>query len=188
VLFFLSAVGGGMAMIILESHLSGRAFGRELEMELLEPLARAMVVALGVFGILRLQLLARSGALALAFQPTYEGRMFLAEFSLGVVLPVALLVWPRIRNSPAGLVSGAVLAVLGFIMYRLNVSVTGLERATGTHYLPSWMEITVSVGLVAIGFAAFAAAVRYLPIFPERIPAPAERQPIAPSLVAAGSG
>ncbi len=167
VLFFVSAVGGGLGMIIVESHLSGRAFGRQLEMELLEPLGRAMVVVLAVFGILRLELLARSGALPLAFQPTYEGSMFLVEFGLGVVLPVGLLAWPRIRRSPVGLVSGAALAVLGFIMHRLNVSVTGLERASGTHYTPTWMEVVVSLGLVAIGFAAFALAVRFLPVFPE---------------------
>ena len=29
------------------------------------------------------------------------------------------------------------------------------------------MEITVSLGLVALGFALFALAVRYLPVFPE---------------------
>jgi Ni/Fe-hydrogenase subunit HybB-like protein len=165
-LFYVSAIGAGIGMIIVESHLSGRAFGRELEMDLLEPLGRAMVVVLAVFGVMRLQLLARSGALPLAFQPTYEGRMFLAEFGLGVVLPVALLLWPRIRHSPTGLVSGAALAVLGFIMHRLDVSVTGLERASGVRYSPTWMEVVVSVGLVAIGFAAFALAVRFLPVFP----------------------
>jgi Ni/Fe-hydrogenase subunit HybB-like protein len=83
-----------------------------------------------------------------------------------VLLPVALLVWPRIRTSPTGLVTGATFAVLGFIMHRLNVSVTAVERSSGAHYTPSWMEITVSVGLVAIGFAVFALAVRHLPIFP----------------------
>jgi Ni/Fe-hydrogenase subunit HybB-like protein len=185
VLFYISAIGGGLGMIILESHLSGRAFGRELEMDLLEPLGRAMVAVLGLYGVLRLQLLHSSGALPLAFQPTYEGRMFLLEFGLGVVLPIALLVWPRVRNSPAGLVTGAALAVLGFIMHRLNVSVTGLERASGTHYTPTWMEITVSVGLVAIGFAAFALAVRYLPIFPARGHGPgalaASEEPPAPA-------
>ena len=167
-LFYVSAIGAGLGMIIVESHLSGRAFGRRLELDLLEPLGRAMVVVLAVFGLMRLQLLARSGALPLAFQPTYEGRMFLLEFGLGVVLPVGLLAWPRIRNSSAGLVTGASLAVLGFIMHRLNVSVTGLERASGTHYVPTWMEVVVSVGLVAIGFAAFALAVRFLPVFPVR--------------------
>jgi Ni/Fe-hydrogenase subunit HybB-like protein len=166
VLFYLSAIGAGLAMIILESHLSGRAFGRQLEMDLLEPLGRAMVVALALFGILRLDLLAHAGVLGTIFAPTYESHMFLVEFGLGVVVPVTLLVWPRIRRSPTGLVTGATFAVLGFVMHRLNVSVTGLERASGTHYVPSWMEFTVSFGFVAIGFAAFALAVRYLPVFP----------------------
>jgi Ni/Fe-hydrogenase subunit HybB-like protein len=98
--------------------------------------------------------------------------MFLVEFGLGVVLPVALLVWPRIRSSPRGLVAGATLAVLGFIMHRLDVSVTGLERASGTRYTPTWMEVMVSLGLVAIGFAVFALAVRFLPIFPEHAHGP----------------
>jgi len=166
VLFFLSAVGAGMGMVILESALSGRAFGRRLEMSLLEPLGRGMVVALAVYGIIKLRTLARAGALSLVLQPGYENRMFLAEFGLGVVLPIVLLAIPAVRRSERGLVTGALLAVLGFVVNRLNVSVTGLERAAGVHYLPSWMEVSVSVGLVALGFAAFALAVRSLPIFP----------------------
>jgi len=168
VLFFLSAIGAGLAMVIVESHLSGRAFARELEMGLLEPLARAMVAVLALFGVLRLDLLAHAGLLGTIFAPAYESRMFLAEFGLGVVLPVLLLAWPLVRRSRSGLVAGALFAVLGFVMHRLNVSVTGLERASGTRYTPSWMEWTVSIGLVALAFAAFALAARYLPIFPAR--------------------
>jgi Ni/Fe-hydrogenase subunit HybB-like protein len=165
-LFFVSAIGGGIAMTILESHMSQRAFGRRLEMDLLEPLARGMVVALGVYGLLRLVVVSRNGALPGLLRPGYEEWMFLIEMGLGVVLPVALLLPDRVRTSPRGLVAAALLAVLGFVMNRLNVSVTGMEAASGVRYLPSWMEITVSLGLVALGFAAFALAVRYLPIFP----------------------
>jgi Ni/Fe-hydrogenase subunit HybB-like protein len=70
-------------------------------------------------------------------------------------------------------VTGAAFAVLGFVMHWLDVSVTGLERASGTHHAPTWMEVMVSVGLVAIGFAAFAFAVRFLPVFPVPPHAPA---------------
>lgn len=167
VLFYVSAIGAGLGMIIVESWLSGRAFGRELEMNLLEPLGRAMVVMLAIFGVLRLQSIYHQGALGLALQSNYEARMFQAEFGLGVLLPIALLLWRRIRTSPTGLVAGGTLAVLGFILHRLNVSVTGLERASGMRYTPSWMEVAVSVGLVAMGFAVFALAVRYLPVFPK---------------------
>ena len=173
--FFTSAIAAGIGMTIIESYLSERAFGRRLEMDLLEPLARAMVVVLGVYGLLRLIVLRGNGALAGLLHPGYEGRMFLLEFGLGIVLPVLLLSFDRVRSSRRGLVTGAFLAVLGFVMNRLNVSVTGMEGAAGTRYIPSWMEVSVSVGLVAVGMAAFALAVRYLPIFaahsPEEEPA-----------------
>jgi Ni/Fe-hydrogenase subunit HybB-like protein len=164
--FYMSAIGAGLGMVILEAYLSHRAFKRQFEIELLEPLARVMVVVLGVYGLLRLVVLRRNGALGDLFPPSYEGWLFLLEFLLGVVLPTALLSSQRIRTSPRGLVGGAFLAVLGFVVNRMNVSVTGMERAAGVRYLPSWMEVLVSLGLVAIGFAVFALAVRYLPVFP----------------------
>jgi Ni/Fe-hydrogenase subunit HybB-like protein len=166
-LFFVSAIAGGIAMTILESHMSQRVFGRRLEMDLLEPLARGMVVALGVYGLLRLVVISKNGMLGHLLRPGYEEGMFLLEVGLGIVLPLAMLLFDRVRTNPRGLVAAALLTVLGFVMNRLNVSVTGMEAASGVRYLPSWMEITVSLGLVALGFAAFALAVRYLPIFPE---------------------
>jgi Ni/Fe-hydrogenase subunit HybB-like protein len=166
-LFLISAIGAGIGMTILESYLSERAFGRRLEMDLLEPLARGMVVALGVYGLVRVIVIWKNGAVALLLHPGYEARMFLFEMVVGVVLPVGLLLIERVRTNPTGLVVAAVFAVLGFVMNRLNVSVTGMEGAAGVQYVPSWMEVTVSLGLVALGFALFAVAVRYLPIFPE---------------------
>jgi Ni/Fe-hydrogenase subunit HybB-like protein len=167
VFFFLSSIAAGLAMVIVESYLSQRAFDHRLEMELLEPLGRAMVVVLSVYGILRLQDLARRGALPGLRGLDYEGTMFLLELGLGVLLPILLLAIPRVREKQSGLVAGAFLAVLGFIANRLNVSVTGLERAAGVHYFPSWVEIAISLVLVGTGFAIFGLAVRYLPIFPE---------------------
>ena len=166
-LFFISAIGAGIGMTILESYLSKRAFGRHLEMDLLEPLARGMVVALGVYGLLRLIVIVRNGAFAALLSPGYEGSMFLLEITVGVVVPVGLLLFERVRTHPTGLVVGSLFAVLGFVINRLNVSVTGMESAAGVRYVPSWMEITVSLGLVAIGFTLFALAVRYLPVFPQ---------------------
>ena len=163
-IFFL-ALGAGPGMVIIESSLCQRSFGHALEMRLLEPLGRAMIVALGVYGIVRVQDLARRGALGMLLHPEYEGAMFLLEFGLGVLLPVALLAFPRVRHREGGLVLGAYLTVLGFIVNRLNVSITGMERAAGVTYFPSWMEIAISLALVAGGFALFGLAVRYLPIF-----------------------
>jgi hypothetical protein len=64
-------------------------------------------------------------------------------------------------------------------MHRLDVSVTGLERASGTHCAPTSMEVMVSVGLVGVGFAAFAHAARVLPVF--SVPGHAPVVPAAPA-------
>jgi Ni/Fe-hydrogenase subunit HybB-like protein len=165
--FFISAIGAGIGMVILESALSRRAFHRHLEMDLLEPLARGMVVALGIYGLLRLEAIHRNGSFASILAFGYEGRMFLLEFTIGVILPVVLMSFRRLRTHPDWLVGSAFLAVLGFVANRLNVSITGMERAAGVRYIPSGMEIIVSVALVAMGMAVFAFAVSYFDIFPE---------------------
>jgi Ni/Fe-hydrogenase subunit HybB-like protein len=165
--FYISAIGAGIGMVILESYLSGRAFHRHLEMDLLEPLARGMVVALGIYGLMRLQSIRRNHAFGSILEFGYEGKMFLLEITLGVILPVVLMSFRRLRSNPDWLVRGAFLAVLGFVMNRLNISITGMEAASGVRYLPSAMEVLVSLGLVATGMAVFAFAVRNFAIFPE---------------------
>lgn len=104
--------------------------------------------------------------LAGASLSAYEGLMFLGEMGLGVLLPILVLAWPRLRASQLGLAAGAFLAVLGFVVHRLNVSITGTERSAGVAYLPSWVEVAVTVGLEAGGFVVFRLAVQYLPIVP----------------------
>lgn len=187
--FYLSAIAAGLGMVILESYLSGRAFGRHLEMDLLVPLARPMVALLSIYGLMRLQVILHNGAFHDVLNFTYEGRMFLLEFVVGVLAPVGILAFRKFRTNPRTLVFGSFLTVLGFTINRLNVSVTGMERAAGMHYLPSVMEITVSVAFVGTAMAVFALAVRYLPIFPEtRFPEPASRPHALPDLVAAEEG
>ena len=55
---------------------------------------------------------------------------------------------------------------MGFITHRVNVSITALERATGTHYVPKWSEMAVTIMLVAAAVIAFRLAVLHLKIFP----------------------
>ena len=188
VFFFISAIALGCAMTIFESFLSLRVFRKSLELELLSQLGKIIVVTLGVYLVLRLQDLGGRGVLRLAFEPTYEGRMFLAEIVLGVIAPIILLTVPRIRTNELGLFVSALMVVLGFIMNRLNVSITGMEAASGTRYFPSWTELSVTAMIVGAGFVLFGLGVRYLTVFPHErrtgngkveLPAPAVlRQPL----------
>jgi len=188
IFFFISAIALGCAMTIFESFLSLRAFRKSLEIDLLSQLGKIIVVTLGVYLVLRLQDLGGRGVLKLAIEPTYEGRMFLAEVLLGVIAPIVLLTIQRIRTNELGLFVSALMVVLGFIMNRLNVSITGIEVASGTRYFPSWTELSITASIVGVGFVVFGLAVRYLTVFPHekrngngkaKLPAPAAlRQPL----------
>jgi len=181
VFFFISAICVGLAMTIFESYMSSKAFGKQLELPLLISLGRVLVVGLAVYGVLRFQDLYHRGALQYLRHPGYEANLFLVEVVLGLFLPIALLMNRKIRETSGGLYLASVLALLGFITNRLNVSITGMEASAGLHYIPKWTEVAVTGSIISAGFAIFGLAVKYLPIFPEAHVAPAitSREPFA---------
>jgi Ni/Fe-hydrogenase subunit HybB-like protein len=165
VFFFISALGVGMAMVIFESNLSARAFGRQLEMPLLEVLGRAMAATLAVYGALRFQDLWGRGVLSHLREPSTETILFVLEVTLGVLIPLPLLLFRKVREEREDLFAVAVLVITGFLLNRLNVTITGLEASSGVHYFPRWTEVAVTLSIVGVGFLLFSLAVRYLNVF-----------------------
>jgi Ni/Fe-hydrogenase subunit HybB-like protein len=184
-LFFVSATSVGLAMVIVESRLSARSLGHGLELPLLSLVARGLVGCLALFGFLRVYDLVDRGMLAQAFSFSYESCLFLTEFVLGVLLPMILLAIPRVRASERGLYAGSLLAVMGFVVNRLNVSLTGFEGAQGGHYIPSWAEVGITMMFIALGFAAFRWIAQRFPVYPERQAQPAGGGRPAPEVLAA---
>ncbi len=164
VFFFLSSIAAGMAMVIFESGLSARAFGKALEFDLLQRLARGMSVMLAVYLLLRAQDLVWRGAWPLLFAGRTESWLFWLETAL-LAVPMALCFSERTRQRPRAVFGCAILTVAGFLANRLNVSVTGLEASSGVHYFPSWMEIAVTLSIVAAGMLLFRLAVRHLAVW-----------------------
>jgi len=178
VFFFLSAIAVGLAMTIFESSMSSKYFGRELELDVLIDLGRALVVVLALYGILRFEDLYHRGALTRIVTSSYEQRFFLLEIFLSVIAPLSLLLVRRVRESAQGLYLAAILTLLGFITNRLNITITGVESAAGARYTPKWTEVMITAMFVALGFAIFGLVARYLPIFPEeKAHIPARREP-----------
>jgi Ni/Fe-hydrogenase subunit HybB-like protein len=163
-LFYVSAIAVGLAMTIFESWHSSRSFGRALELPLLMSMARVLAVVLSVYLWIRFLDLSHRHALALLSQNRMETWLFLLEIAL-MVVPTVLLYQARIRSSPGWLYACAVMVVFGFIANRLNVGTTGLEAGSGTHYIPRWSEVAVTLSIVAAGFAIFRMIAQYFPIF-----------------------
>jgi Ni/Fe-hydrogenase subunit HybB-like protein len=179
-MFYFSAIAGGLAMIIVESRLSSRAFGKGIEIPLLREVAKALVVALAFYAAARLGDMARLGVLGEIFTGSREARFFQLEMAIGVILPMVLLALPAVRRNSERLFHASVLVVAGVVVNRLNVSLTGLEGAMGGHYVPTIAEGIITLMLVGCGVAAFTLAVRYLPIM-EKVEEPELLAAAAPS-------
>jgi Ni/Fe-hydrogenase subunit HybB-like protein len=187
--FIISAIGVGLALLIMASHLSARAFGASIEEPILSDLGKAMAVVMLLYATVRFQDLWARGTLVYLRQATVESTAFLLEVTVGVLLPIILLLIRRIRENPEGRFVAAVLVITGFLLNRLNVSITGIEGWAGGRYIPRWTEAAVSLSTVAAAVFAFALAVRYLNVFPpaQAQPAPEARRSAPAKLIATES-
>jgi len=173
VFFYTSAIAAGCAMIIFESFLSSRAFKRGLELNLLNEIARVCAMMLAVYATMKIVDLSDRKMFSLLTVPRTETYMYWLEVIVGVITPFFMFSLKKIRTNPRGLFAGATMVVLGFIINRMNVAITGMENWSGTSYFPSLTEFSITVMIVTIGFTAFYFIAKYFPVFTH----PAEHEP-----------
>lgn len=170
VFFFVTAIMVGFAMVIFEANLSARAFNRPVEKPLLMELARGAVFVMALYLMLRVVDFTRRGAWGYLVLPRFETLMFWLEIGVGVIIPMIMLAIPKIRRNQTALFWSAAMIVVGFVMNRMDVAITGFERSAGTMYYPSLMEISITLMIVSVGLAAFRLIAKHFPIFEEVTP------------------
>jgi Ni/Fe-hydrogenase subunit HybB-like protein len=175
IMFFVSAISVGLAMIILESSLSSRYFQRGLETHLLEKLAKALPIVLVIYGLLKFGELAIAGDLGYLFASGTMSILFWAEILIGIVTPIVWFSIKKNRTSANGLLTGAIIVLFGMVLNRFNVSWFAVKHPDPMFYMPTFMsnvdyfptlpEVAVSIGIFSAGILAFGLAAKYLPVF-----------------------
>ncbi len=175
VFFFTSAAAVGPAMVIVESTISSRAFKRELELDILGSLSKAIPYILGLYLILKIGDLIVAGELGLLFAGRIETLLFWVEILGGVVAPMILFSLTSTRQSASRLFWSAVLVVAGVVLNRFNVSLFWLVRPAEAWYFPHWMEFAITLAILSGGVVAYWLVARFLPLFVEEqhTPSPA---------------
>lgn len=165
-LFFLSAIIGGLAMTIIALYFSMRSLDARIDYSILRELARVISLLLVVYVIFRgLDLISHGGAHYL-FMSVRETGYFWLEIGLLAIVPLILLQFEKVVNTPLYLYWTCCSVVAGFVINRLNVCITGFERSMGVYYTPKWSEVASTLLLVAGCIIAFRYAVLYLDILP----------------------
>jgi len=178
-LFFVSAVALGLMMVVLESLLARRFLRHEVAPELVAGLARAAVPVLLLYAALRLGDLIVRGVLPGALDGSWQSALFIGELTVSALLPAGLLMVRGIRMSGMGVGVAAALTVGGLVLHRLDVAVVAFARPAGVGYFPTWMEVVVSLGIVAGAVLIFIRFVETLGVYDGHpTPPPDRRKPL----------
>jgi Ni/Fe-hydrogenase subunit HybB-like protein len=180
VLFLISSIFAGLSMVIFEGTVSRRVFHDRLDPglerahgDLLAGLARiaggAMFVYLFVEGIKFVH-----GQKWEAFRGGWA-LWYLLEVAGLVAVPLALLLYGSRHRHLLAIRTGAVLAMLGVVLNRLNISIIAFKWYEPVHYVPTWMEVVVSAAVICAEVWVFRWIVARMPVLGFR-PAWAERQ------------
>ena len=184
-LFLLSAFAVGYPMVIFESIIAHRSFRLPGETPLLADLARFVPYTLGLYVAVRIADLASRGMLPRLFAEGFYTRMLLTELAVGALLPIGIFASRSLRARKPWLFVGAGTAIAGVVLVRLNVfliAFSPLDRRAS--YTPSWTEIAVTAGFIAMTVLLYRLAALNLPVVEQLEGAPhrgAATQVVAPA-------
>jgi Ni/Fe-hydrogenase subunit HybB-like protein len=164
-IYLVTALMLGFAVVIFEATLSSVGFRRQLETPVLARVCAIMHKVLIAYLVLRVGELAWRGAWASAFALDWQAFWFWIEMACFAV--PALMLWrPAARAHPGRLFLGAVLLMLGGMLLRINGFLIGYMTGEGWLYFPSLPELLVTVGLIAFEILAYIVIVRRFPVLP----------------------
>lgn len=169
VYFYISAIGAGLSMVIFEAYLSARAFNKGIEIDLLSRVGLISVIVLMIGFIIKLIDLIISGNFVLLLSINNYSLLYYLEILIGILIPFGLLIQKNFRENRRWLYASAIMVIAGFLLNRLNVSISSISPEVGVSYFPSFNEISVTLMLIVLGMWAFKLIAKNFPVFTEEI-------------------
>ncbi len=169
VLFFVSSIFAGLSMVIFEGSISHKVFFSQISEKnhkaqkgIIRGLAK--ICAGTLFAYFFLQILVFIHDKNWNFLDTPMGYWFMIEIFGFVLLPLILFVYSYRRNNTFLIKLAALITMLGVIMNRLNVTVIGFRWDAPVQYIPSWMEIVVTLTVIFTEIWIFRWVINRMPV------------------------
>ncbi len=164
-MFLLSAISVGFPMVIFESIIASRSLGLKPEMHILSKLGSMIAPLLGIYLAFKIGDMFIRETFVYLSEFTTASVMFTIEVLFGVIIPLRMFLSPKVLRTPALLLTASALVVFGVLLNRINNFVVAYNPPYSTHsYFPSFGEISVTVGFVAILVLAYRFIVMNFPV------------------------
>jgi Ni/Fe-hydrogenase subunit HybB-like protein len=174
VLFFLSSVFAGLSMVIFEGTISHKVFAYQIDHDghesfdrILIGLGKGCAGALFVYFFMKILILIHGKQWLLLTTPM--GTWYLIELIGFVLLPCILFLHAVRYQNVTVIRMAAILSILGIIINRLNYSVIAYKWYVplSQRYIPSWMEIVITLAILFTEVWVFRWIVNRMPVLRE---------------------
>jgi Ni/Fe-hydrogenase subunit HybB-like protein len=172
VMFFVSSIFAGLSMVIFEGSISHKVFFRQISKEdhkahngIIIGLSKICAVAMFAYFFLQVLVFVHGNRWDLLTTPM--GYWYLLEMFGFVLFPMLLFFYSYRRNSIFWVKVAAILTMLGVILNRLNVTVIGFRWDAAIRYVPTWMELAVTLAVIFTEIWIFRWVINRMPVLRE---------------------
>ncbi len=167
-LFLLSAIAVGFPMIIFESLIASRSFKMEPEMHVLSNLGNMIAPIIGVYLAFKIGdiFIRETFKYILIFDSS--AWFFIAEMAL-LIIPFGMFLSRKMNTSPLWLFIASSLVISGVLLNRINNFVIAYNPFyNNVRYFPSFGEISVTLGCIALLVLIYRAVVMIFPVISQK--------------------
>lgn len=172
IMFFVSSIFAGLSMVIFEGSISHKVFANQLGQsdqhsgnDIVRSLAKICAGTLFSYFFLKLLVFIHEQHWDLLNTPM--GYWFLLEIFGFILMPMVLFFYSYRRNNIFLIKVASIVTMIGVIINRLNVTVIGFRWDAPVHYIPSWMEIVVTLAVIFTEIWIFRWIVTRMPVLRE---------------------
>lgn len=169
IMFFVSSIFAGLSMVIFEGSISHKVFFSQISEKnhkaqngILLGLSKICAGTLFAYFFLHLLVFIHDKNWNLINTPM--GYWFLLEMIGFVLLPMALFFYSYRARNIFIIKLAAIITILGVILNRLNVTVIGFRWDMAVRYVPSWMEIVVTMAVLFTEIWIFRWVINRMPV------------------------
>lgn len=153
VMFFVSSIFAGLSIVIIEASIATKVFSHVMDDEhrkthrrILIGLARVCAGAMFAYLIMQVIVFIHGGDAA--YMTGGMAAWWLVEIVGFTAVPAVLFV-VALRRRHLGLIRTAgVMSIIGVLLNRLNICVIAYQWDAPNHYVPTWMEVVVTLAVI----------------------------------------
>jgi Ni/Fe-hydrogenase subunit HybB-like protein len=169
ILFFVSSIFAGLSMVILEGSISHKVFAHRINNDLKRShndivLGLAKICAGAMFVYFFLKMLVFIHEESWTYLNTGWGYWFLVEIIAFVLIPFRLYMHAVRYHSINAVKVASVLTLIGIVLNRLNTSVIAYNWQVAERYIPSWIEIEITLTVILFEIIVLRWIVNRMPI------------------------